>query len=111
MEKGNAVCDFFCRKSPGMLWVSDHGLCIFHLELNIIRSNKHKPQEQISKQLYSGNGIVRIELDQIQKAWVKLHDFVAHILIILIHITLISLFQLTFMAFLHLSYFQDRLAQ
>ena len=82
MEKGNAICVqkqkrkkenetkllSFCRKTPGMLWVSDHGLCIFHLELSIIRSTKHKPQEQISKQLYSGNGIVRIELDQIQKA-------------------------------------------
>lgn len=51
-----------------MLWVSDHGLCLLHLELGFIRSSECKPEEQISKQFYSGNGGVRVELDQIQKA-------------------------------------------
>ena len=30
------------RKTPGMIWVSDCGFCILHLELGIIRSIEHK---------------------------------------------------------------------
>ena len=32
----------FGRKTPGMIWVSDRGFCILHLELGIIRSIEHK---------------------------------------------------------------------
>lgn len=56
----------FGRKTPGMIWVSDHGFCIWSWVL-LDLLNIESP-EQISKQLYSGDGIVRIELDKIQKA-------------------------------------------
>lgn len=58
----------FGRKTPGMIWVSDHGFLSLHLELVLLDLLNIKSPEQISKQLYSGDATVRIELDKIQKA-------------------------------------------